>query len=91
MNDTTMTNPAAAEAPPTKAFELPPYNVTKIGPNVKTRRKALGLTRGELSEKAQVNYNTIIKLESGANKNPTVKTLMGICVVFGCRVEDLLV
>lgn len=86
METTTEATSASEPQPITGA-----YDVNKIGPNVKTRRKAMGLTRGELSEKAQVNYNTIIKLESGANKNPTVKTLMGISHVFGCKVEDLLV
>ncbi|HPF95747.1 MAG TPA: helix-turn-helix transcriptional regulator, partial [bacterium] len=79
--------PITQAMPEAVSPELPVYDISKIGPNVKTRRKAMSLTRGELSEKAQVNYNTIIKLESGANKNPTVKTLMGISTVFGCRVE----
>lgn len=89
MTEVTNTQSAAATASDNEVING--YNVSKIGPNVKTRRKAMGLTRGELSEKANVNYNTIIKLESGANKNPTVKTLIGISFVFGCKVEDLLV
>lgn len=66
------------------------YNVNKIAGNIKKSRTEMGLTRDELSKKAKVNYNTIIKLESGANKNPTVKTLLGISSVFGCTVEDLI-
>lgn len=66
------------------------YNVQKISANIKKRRLAHGLTRDELSRRAKVNYNTIIKLESGANKNPTIKTLVGIASVFEATVEDLI-
>jgi DNA-binding XRE family transcriptional regulator len=66
------------------------YNINKIAGNIKKSRSELGLTRDELSKKAKVNYNTIIKLESGANKNPTVKTLLGIAGVFNTTVEALI-
>ncbi len=66
------------------------YNINKIAGNIKKSRTEMSLTRDELSKKAKVNYNTIIKLESGANKNPTVKTLIGISSVFGCTVEDMI-
>lgn len=48
------------------------------------------MTRQELSEKAKVNYNTIIKIESGANKNPTINTLVSLAYVFKKSVEDIL-
>jgi DNA-binding XRE family transcriptional regulator len=48
------------------------------------------LSREELAERAVVNYNTIIKLESGANQNPTISTLIGIVQVFNIKIEDLL-
>lgn len=66
------------------------YNVGKIAGNVKKLREKMKLSREELAKKAKVNYNTIIKLESGANKNPTVKTLIGLSSVFGCTVEQLI-
>jgi DNA-binding XRE family transcriptional regulator len=68
----------------------PKYNLNKIASKVKTMRTEHELTRDGLSKKAKVNYNTIIKLESGANKNPTIKTLIGIASVFKCTVEDLI-
>lgn len=68
----------------------PKYNLNKIASKVKTMRMEHELTRDGLSKKAKVNYNTIIKLESGANKNPTIKTLIGIASVFKCTVEDLI-
>jgi transcriptional regulator with XRE-family HTH domain len=66
------------------------YNVNKLSTNIKSRRKALKLSREEMAKKAGVNYNTIIKLESGANKNPTIKTLLGIAKIFSVSIEELL-
>jgi DNA-binding XRE family transcriptional regulator len=73
-----------------KAGKTPKYQVNKIASNVKKMRTSMDLSREDLARKAKVNYNTIIKLESGANKNPTIKTLVGICNVFGCTVEVLI-
>ncbi len=50
----------------------------------------MGLSRDELARQAKVNYNTIIKLESGANKNPTVLTLIGLAKVLEASIEDFL-
>ena len=66
------------------------YNVSKIAGNIRKLRKKFDLTREELAKQAKVNYNTIIKLESGANKNPTVKTLIGLSSVFKVCVDDLI-
>ncbi|MEK7473371.1 MAG: helix-turn-helix transcriptional regulator [Patescibacteria group bacterium] len=73
-----------------KTGKAPKYQVNKIAGNVKKMRMNLDLSRENLAKKAKVNYNTIIKLESGANKNPTIKTLIGMCHVFGCNVEGLI-
>lgn len=70
--------------------KTPKYNLSKLASKIKSMRSEAELTRDELSKKAKVNYNTIIKLESGANKNPTVKTLIGIANVFKCSVEDII-
>jgi len=67
------------------------YNVSKIAGHVKKLRMAKKLTRDDLAKKAKVNYNTIIKIESGANKNPTIQTLIGISKVLGVNVEKLIV
>jgi DNA-binding XRE family transcriptional regulator len=68
----------------------PKYNTNKIAANIKKHRAKHKLSREELAKKAKVNYNTIIKLESGANRNPTVNTLLGICTVFGCVIEEVI-
>jgi len=66
------------------------YSLSKLAGNLKKLRLKNKLSREELSKRAKVNYNTIIKLESGANKNPTIKTLLGICGVFKTGIEDLI-
>lgn len=66
------------------------YSLGKIGKNIKKLRKERDLSREELAKRAKVNYNTIIKLESGTNQNPTIKTLLGIASVFEVDVEALL-
>ncbi len=66
------------------------YNLGKLAATLKKLRATKDLSRDELARQAKVNYNTIIKLESGANKNPTVKTLIGIAQVFDTTVEDLI-
>ncbi|MBM3205127.1 helix-turn-helix transcriptional regulator [Candidatus Uhrbacteria bacterium] len=63
------------------------YNIGKIAGNIKKGRTKMGMSRDELAKKAKVNYNTIIKLESGANKNPTVQTLVSLSKVLGVNVE----
>ena len=68
----------------------PKYSLSKLAGKVKSLRAKHDMTRDALSKKAKVNYNTIIKLESGANKNPTIKTLIGIAQVFKCSVEDII-
>ena len=66
------------------------YSVAKISGFINKKRMAAGLTRDELARKAKVNYNTVIKLESGANKNPTIQTLIGISKILGVHVEDFI-
>lgn len=66
------------------------YNLAKLASYLKKMRTAKDLSRDELATEAKVNYNTIIKLESGANKNPTIKTLIGLAQVFNVTVEELI-
>ena len=67
------------------------YNLAKLSIRVKKLREQAGLSREMLAKQAKVNYNTIIKIESGANKNPTIKTLISLAQVFKKSIEDFLV
>lgn len=45
---------------------------------VRDRRKALGLSLGELGRRCGVPKQSIYSIESGRSKNPTVNTICGI-------------
>ena len=61
-----------------------------IGENIKKYRNKLGISQDKLSKLADVTYNTIIKIESGANINPTIETLSKIAKALNVGVDDLI-
>ncbi len=65
-------------------------NKSIIAENIKKDRQKLGISQDRLSKLADVTYNTIIKIESGANKNPTIETLAKIAKALGVGVDDLI-
>lgn len=62
----------------------------KIATNIKKYRQKIGVSQDRLSKLADVTYNTMIKIESGANENPTIKTLAKIAKALNVKVDDLL-
>ena len=65
-------------------------NKSTIADNIKKYRNKIGVSQDRLSKFADVTYNTIIKIESGANKNPTIETLSKIAKALGVGVDDLI-
>lgn len=65
-------------------------SASNISNNIKRHRKKLGISQDRLSKLADVTYNTMIKIESGANKNPTIDTLTKIAKALNVKVDDLL-
>ena len=65
-------------------------NKSTIAENIKKYRNKLGVSQDELSKLADVTYNTIIKIESGANVNPTIETLSKIAKALNVGVDDLI-
>ena len=65
-------------------------NTSKIADNIKKYRGKLGISQDKLSKLADVTYNTIIKIESGANINPTIETLSKIAKALNVGVDDLI-
>jgi len=61
-----------------------------IAENIKKYRKRLCISQDRLSKLADVTYNTIIKIEAGTNKNPTIETLAKIARALGVTVDDLI-
>ena len=65
-------------------------NKSTIAENIKKYRNKLGISQDKLSKLADVTNNTIIKIESGANINPTIETLSKIAKALGVGVDDLI-
>ena len=63
---------------------------TIISKNIKKYRAKLGISQDKLSKLADVTYNTIIKIESGATYNPRVETLKKIADALKVGIDDLM-
>lgn len=62
------------------------FNIAK---NIKAFRANAGLTQEALARKADISYNTIIKLESGAIKDPRISTLLKVASALGISIDGL--
>lgn len=65
-------------------------NASKIAENIKKYRNKLGVSQDRLSKMADVTYNTIIKIESGSNTNPTIDTLSKIAKALNVSIDQLM-
>ncbi len=64
--------------------------MTNISDKVRKARKKAGLSQDKLAREADVAYNTIVKIESGENKNPTIETLRSIAGALDVSVDELI-
>ena len=64
--------------------------LSTIAKNIRSHRKEKGFSQDRLSKEADVAYNTIVKIESGVNPNPTIETLTKIAKALEVGVDDLL-
>lgn len=62
----------------------------KIGSNIKKIRAEKGYSLEKVARLADLSLNTIVKVESGVNQNPTIETLQKIAKALDISVEDLL-
>lgn len=62
-------------------------NITKT---LRKLRETKGLSQEKLARLADVANNTIIKIETGKNQNPTLNTLKKIAKVLEVNVDDLI-
>ena len=58
----------------------------ELGQIIRTRRKALKITQPRLAELAQVNINTVLRLEKGT-ANPTLDVLLKIADILGLELK----
>jgi len=60
-----------------------------LSSNIKELRKEHHLSQEQLAQKAGITYSTLIKIESGLNKNPTLETLTKLANVFKIKIDEL--
>ena len=63
---------------------------SKIGKNLKKLRQEKGISQDRLSKLADLSLNTVVTVESGANPNPTIETLIRIAKALNVGVDDLI-
>ena len=63
--------------------------ISTIAKNIKKIRKKKGISQDKLSKLAEVAYNTIIKIESGAIQNPTIETVQKIAKALNISLDEL--
>ncbi|MEI8344281.1 MAG: helix-turn-helix transcriptional regulator [Candidatus Moraniibacteriota bacterium] len=61
-----------------------------LAKNVKRLREAKGLSQEKLARLADVANNTLIKMETGENINPTLETLKKVAKALEVQVDDLI-
>ena len=64
--------------------------MSNIAKNLRKMREAEGLSQEKLARMTDVSNNTIIKIESGKNQNPTLDTLKKIAKALGVSVDELI-
>ena len=62
----------------------------KIAENLKKLRAKKGLSLEKIARLADLSLNTIVKVENGANTNPTIETLTKIAEALEVGVDDLI-
>ena len=65
-------------------------NNQNLAKNIERLRKVKGLSQEKLARLADVANNTLIKMESGENNNPTLETLKKVAKALGISVDDLI-
>ena len=63
----------------------------KIADNLKKIRADKGYSLEKVARLADLSLNTVVKIESGVNKNPTIKTLAKIAKALGIEVNDFVI
>ena len=62
----------------------------KIASNFKKLRAQKGYSQERVARLADLSLNTVIRIESGVNKNPTIETLTKLANALEVSVDELL-
>jgi len=60
-----------------------------LSKRLKELRGERNWTQQKLAEKAKLSFNAITKIEQGAAKHPTLKTLLKLAEAFGIGLDEL--
>jgi transcriptional regulator with XRE-family HTH domain len=63
---------------------------SKISSNIKKLRTEKGYSLEKVARLADLSLNTVMRVESGVNKNPTIETLTKIAKALNIGVDDLI-
>jgi len=61
-----------------------------LGRKIKHQRAALKLTQDELARKADIPYTTLVKIETGVVKSPSVQTMQKIAQALEVTIDELI-
>ena len=63
--------------------------ISTIAKNIRKHRKQQGLSQDKLSRLADISHATMIKIESGGIKSPTIDTVQKIAKALGASLDNL--
>lgn len=61
-----------------------------LGENIKKYRKKKELSQDKLAKLADITLTTLVKIETGSNINPTIKTLKKISDALQVSIDELI-
>jgi len=61
-----------------------------LAKRIRALRKNKRLSQEKLARLADVSYNTIVKIESGESKHPTIQTMIGVSKALGISLDELI-
>jgi transcriptional regulator with XRE-family HTH domain len=60
-----------------------------LAKKIRELRKKKGFSQEKLARASNISYNTVVKIESGESKHPTIQTMAGIAKALGVSLDDL--
>jgi transcriptional regulator with XRE-family HTH domain len=60
-----------------------------LAKTIKELRRRHKISQEELAKQAGITYSTLIKIESGVNENPTIKTMKKIADALRVSLDEL--
>ena len=62
----------------------------KISDNLRKLRTQRGYSLEKVARLADLSLNTVVKIENGINKNPTIETITKLAKALDVKIDDLI-